>query len=436
MDKKRILLLIGCILFSCQLPAQLKTVIVEDWSNAIVTEETQNPALFLEERLKKSKHFEVYTNSNGVKTYVLKTHLAEQQSTMYYTSPSISNDGKYMWFWLIIDNKNNLALIDFESDEVLSFPEMEIAESSSMMDVRTGDVYWVEPRGSQRRLTDYYRVYKRGTGSNDQIEEINRIPHMVDNCKPPRQVVTHFTYNASRTKFCFDSGHYYTNNKSYLGVVPVNGDPVEHWTSLDRRYNHAQMNPKYDDVMLAVQDYFYDYLGQYGEVGEQIAIDNRMWIIYSDGAANPVFPKGNDIYHEWWDADGETLWYMDKKGNYGGKGVCKVSYNYSTRSFGTPELIWANSLGHAATDSQSKYLIGDHGHKTFEATDSVRVSFFNIEKQKEIDVVTKMSYPGWNADPHPHFALGDEIICFTFSKNTGSTIAISFTKPLITLSEQ
>lgn len=73
--------------------------------------------------------------------------------------------------------------------------------------------------------------------------------------------------------------------------------------------------------------------------------------IYRDGESKPVFPVGNDIYHEWWDATGDILWYIDKKGNYGGKGVCRVSYDYESRSFGEPELIWPNSLGHAESDS-------------------------------------------------------------------------------------
>ncbi|MCD7973072.1 MAG: hypothetical protein LUG18_10490 [Candidatus Azobacteroides sp.] len=402
-------------------------LVIEDWHNSIKMDE-EGISRQLRERLENSAHFETFTNTNGVKSYVLTPQPGKQQSTMYFTSPSFTNDGRYMWFWVQKDNLNTLALIDFEKDEVLQFDNMEIAESSSLVDVETRDVYWVEPKGEQRQPTDYYRVYKRGPGKNDKMEVINKIPHFVANCKPPRQVVTHLIYNASKTKFCFDSGQYYANNKTWIGVIPANGDPVEVWAELERRYNHAQMNPFYDDAMLVVQDYFYDYPGQYGEIGAQVPIQNRMWIAYSDGEVKPVFPEGNDIYHEWWDAGEDYLWYIDKKGNYGGKGVCRVPYYHSTRSFGQPELVWPNSLGHAETDSRSRYLIADHGHKTFEETNSVRVSFYNISTGKETDVVTSMPYPGWNADPHPHFAMNDNVICYTFSKTEESTIAITFTE--------
>lgn len=428
---KNLLLLLFLLLCSC---THAQEVITENWQNAIKElPEGKDPTpaeLWLKDRLEKSKHFEKYVNSNGIETYVLKTHLAKQQSTMYFTTPGITSDGRYMWFWLKEDNKNSLALVDFEKDEVVRYADMEIAESSSVVDTITGDVYWVEPRGSQRHTTDFYKLYRRSPGDEETISVINKIPHFVDNCKPPRQVVTHLMFSADHKSFCFDSGHYYVNNKTYLGVITLDGSSIELWTALDRRYNHAQMNPKYNDVMLAVQDYFYDYLGQYGEVGSKIPIENRMWIIYSDGEAKPVFPVGNDIYHEWWDSTGDILWYIDKKGNYGGKGVCRVPYDYKNRSFGNPELIWPNSLGHAECDSRSLYLVADHGHKTFETSNSVRVSFFNIATGKEVDIVTSMPYPGWNADPHPHFALQDRIICFTFSETEGSTVGITFTGTL------
>lgn len=291
------------------------------WSQAYNAVENNQAEQYLKDKLDTSRHFRKYINGNGIVSYILDTHIANHQISMYYTNPSITDDGKYIWFWLTKDRDNfELALFDVEQDEIRKYKDMKITSSSSYVDVTTGEVYWVKPPKDQKFKGDFYDLVKRGPLPKDKIEKVAKIPHFLDNALPPRQVVTHLSPSADRKSFAFDSGHYPANNKTYLGIVPIDGRKPQLWKILDRRYNHAQMHPVYNDVMLAAQDYFRDDLGQYGEKRERIAIDNRMWIIYQDGEALPVFPKPNNIYHEWWDASGKYLWYIDKDGNGEAKG--------------------------------------------------------------------------------------------------------------------
>lgn len=395
------------------------------------------PDAYLQQKLGSSKHFRKYVNRNGIVSYVLQTHLTKYQLSMYYTNPSVTDDGRYIWFWLS-DSRGNftVALFDVEKDEVRQYKKMKIASSSSYVDVKTGEVYWVKPSSGQRFIGDFYDVLKRGPLPDDKIMRVAGIPHFVDDASGPRQVVTHLSPTADHSGFAFDSGNYPTNNKTYVGVVPIDGQKPKLWAVLDRRYNHAQMHPVYNDVMLVAQDYFKDQTGQYGAPDIRIPIDNRMWIVYADGTVNPVFPKPNNIYHEWWDASGNYLWYIDKSGNRGGKGVCRVAYNYKDRSFGEPELIWADALSHASSSKSGDYLVADHGYKQWEKTDSVRVSFFNMKTREEIDIVSKLSYSGIQNHPHPHFAMNDKIICYTFSEPGANTFALTFTRPLIYASDK
>ncbi|WP_455498094.1 hypothetical protein [Coprobacter sp.] len=395
------------------------------------------PATYLQRKLDKSQHFRKYVNHNGIISYVLQTHLAKYQLSMYYTNPSVTDDGRYIWFWLS-DSRGNftVALFDVEKDEIRQYKKMKIASSSSYVDVKTGEVYWVKPSSGQRFIGDFYDVLKRGPLPSDKITRVAGIPHFVDDASGPRQVVTHLSPTADRSGFAFDSGNYPTNNKTYIGTVSIDGQKPKLWTVLDRRYNHAQMHPVHNDVMLIAQDYFKDQTGQYGAPNIRVPIDNRMWIVYADGSANPVFPKPNNIYHEWWDASGKYLWYIDKSGNRGGKGVCRVTYNYKERSFGEPELVWADALSHASSSKSGNYLVADHGYKQWEKTDSVRVSFFNMETGREIDIVSKLPYSGVQNHPHPHFAVNDEIICYTFSEPGSNTFALTFTRPLIYASDK
>ena len=400
------------------------------------TAEPVDPAVRLLDRLEKSEHFEKYTNDNGIVTYYLDSpRLAKHQIGMYYTTPCITDDGRYVWFWLTEDRSDfSLALYDAETDEVYQYDGMEVHTSSSYVDTATGDVYWVSPAKNQKYAGDVYYILKRGPEPKDRIKKVARIPHYVDNCPPPRQVVTHLFPSADGKSFGFDSGHYRTNNKTYIGTVPndINGE-AQLWTILERRYDHGQMSPKYSDVMLVTQDYFTDYIGQFGEPGGRLGPDNRMWIVYSDGEAKPVFEDDNDIYHEWWDASGDWLWYIDKKGNKGGKGVCKVKYDYVNRSFGEPELIWPDALGHACGSKSGKYIVGDHGYKSWATTNSCRLSFYNIATGKEANIVTSLPYSGSMNHTHPCFAMNDAVVCYTFSTGDYNAVAFTFTENLIEL---
>ena len=412
-----------------------------NYNTVILISDASAQAFSLKEKLDRSKHFIKYTNpSNGVVSYILNTHIAKHQISMYFVVPPVTDDGRYIWFWLTEGSGDfDIALFDVEKDEIRHYSGMKIHASSSFVDTETGEVFWVKPAENQRHIGDNYLVLKRGPGEKDKIKQVAYIPHLVDNCRVPRQVVTHLSRSADKKSFAFDSGHYRENNRSYLGTVPLDiKGQYSLWTILDRRYNHAQMHPVHNDVMLAAQDYFTDYIGQYGEAGGRIGVNNRMWILYADGEAKPVFADLNNnsvktsvIYHEYWGNSGEYLWYIDQVGTYGGNGTCRIPYHYATRSFGAPELIWPKAGGHSFSSRSERYLVGDHGYKSWETTDSCRVSFYNMETKKEVDIATKMPYSGEQNHPHPTFAMNDQVICYTFAITGRNSLAITFTDQLI-----
>ncbi|MCD7973067.1 MAG: hypothetical protein LUG18_10465 [Candidatus Azobacteroides sp.] len=93
--------------------------------------------------------------------------------------------------------------------------------------------------------------------------------------------------------------------------------------------------------------------------------------------------------------------------------------------------MWPEALGHAYSSKSGKYLVGDHGYKEWEITDSVRVSFYNIETKAEIDIASAMPFSGEQNHPHPYFAMNDKVICYTFAEKKRNSFAITFTGQLI-----
>jgi len=385
--------------------------------------------------LARSKHFTAWRNDNGIVSYVLTTQAAPFQQSMYYTNLTFTTDGKYLWFSAAFPPANTkcLGVVDFIKDEVRIYKDTVFEGAVPLIDLESGDAYWVEARGGQRHIGDYYRVFKRGAGADAAIQEVGRIPHLVEGSAPPRQVATHLTFNADKTGIGFDSGNY-ANNKTFAGVVSLATGQAGIWGELDRRYNHGLMHPTDKDVMLIMQDYFTDNAGQFGEKGARVGIENRMWLLFSDGEKKAVFPTPNSIYHEWWDVDGKYLWYIDKSGNCGGVGTCRVAVDTKRRQIGKPRLVWPNAVGHSHCDSSGRYLVGDHNYKSWKDTNTARVSFYNAAKAAEVNIVTSMPYPKYDqyhTHPHPQFAKNDEFICYTTTVMGFDTLALCPVKQLI-----
>jgi len=381
----------------------------------------------------KSRHFVKWTNANGVVSFILNTRVAPSQQSFYYTNPSFAANNRYLWFYAAYppQRHRSLGVIDFGRDEVRHYPETAFDAASPLVDSETGDVYWVETPVSD---SDHYRVFRRGPQAQDARVEIARIPHFGEGVLPPRQVATHLSFNANRTALGFDSGNYSPGNETYAGVVPLTGEEAQVWAVFGRRYNHALMNPVWPDVMLIAQDYYHDQSPGVSLNAGRISIDNRMWLLFADGQVLPIFPEPNKIYHEWWDASGKAVWYIDKQGNRGGVGTCRVHVDIDSRTVKTPILIWPNAVGHSHGSHTGTYLVGDHGYKSWEKTDSVRVSFYNSLSRTEVDIVTTMSFPEhpqYHTHPHPQFTQGDRYICYTTTVLGHTTLALCPVEQLI-----
>lgn len=360
--------------------------------------------------IENSKCFEAITAPDSkVTVYVLKGAAAEHQQVLYYTQDMMTRDGSIMWFTVVTNPgtpqaRKVLGLWRGDSDSKTVFPDAKFEGESPWVDSETGTVYFcglksLTPKGP-------FPVYKLLPDPKAKPEKFAEIPRFEEGS--PRQVMTHFSLNASRTAFIFDSGHYPKSEKTYYGMVPFKGGTATKWGEFGRRMDHALMSPTDDQLMLIVQDNFNS------KSGVRIRVTNRMWLVTPDGKQEPIFSeeKGRGAYHEWWDVSGDYVWYVDTKGSSTGGRTGTAKVRLKDRHV---ELMWPGAVGHTHSTRDGQRLVGDHGVYKWKQANTVKVSAFDVRTQRELAIVPSMPAPRWeyHTHPHPQFDADDHYILFT-----------------------
>lgn len=383
--------------------------------------------------IRTSKHFIPHCDTvSGAVSYLLKNEAAPFQQSFYFVNPSMTRDGRYYWFYCAFPPAGDanygrtLAVIDFQEDEVRYFPETQFLDASPFVDLDTGEVYWCNK----------YGLFKRGPRWDSRTECVAQLPPDLQNKGTVHRIATHLTRSADGTEFAFDAE---IGNRSYLGSVCIKTGEFRIWKSFDYCYNHAQFHPADPDLILFAQDYWNDKATgkQYGIQTDETGRRNRLWTIrrgedpvlwkseYADGAAT----------HEWWSADGKSIYYVD--GKYGA-----VRIDLETGAFSDmhPGGIW-----HAHSSADERYFAGDaqitEDGRWYRGCAS-RINFYNRDTGRQIDIVSEnpaLYSPEnpcvYHMDPHPQFLAADNYIAFTTTVSGQVTVGISEVQDLVSLTQ-
>lgn len=348
----------------------------------------------------------------AVISFVLSQRVAPVQSGFYFTNPSLTNDGRYLWFYCLYPPAQGnacqtLGVVDFVDDTIRHYPETMFMDASPFVDKETGEIYW----------TIGLEIWKRGPRPADLPLLVNRFPSELANHRRPRRIATHLTRSADGKFLNIDAEF---SPDWFVGDIPIDGSsPARIWQKFDRCHNHVQFSPTDPDLLLLAQDGWRDAAtGNYGG-GE-----DRLWLLRRGEQARAICPdapaSSDRRGHEWWDSDGEHVWYIDYR-----DGTEKVNIHTGQRT-----NVWPHGHTHSQSDRASRYLVGDIA----ESSDDWSLAFYNIKTGKEIAIVTKFPVhpsvypekswsltaqtPGYNhahyhVHPHPHFCLNDRYICYT-----------------------
>jgi hypothetical protein len=351
--------------------------------------------------------FETWTNpGSGVSSFVLTRRVAPLQQSFYFTNSGFTDDGRYLWFYCSFPPGGDayygrqLGVLDFTDQALRHFPETQFMDASPFVDPQSGEAYW----------TTGLSVWKRGPKVGDKAERVGLFPAELTRRRRPLRLATHLSRSADRKSFAIDAQ---IGTEWFVGDLPLNGGEFRLWQKFDLCHNHAQFSPIDPDLMLIAQDGWID-----PATGEEGETHDRLWLMRRGEQARPLVPASplpaSLRGHEWWDADGNHVWYIDYRA-----GTARVDILTGERT-----LVWPGGHTHSHCDRAGKYLVGD-----INVADDWRVAFFNITTGKEIDIVSHLPVPSlprasYHLHPHPRFCLNDRYICYTTNVRGSIDVAL------------
>ncbi len=340
---------------------------------------------------------------SGVESLILTKRVAPVQQTFYFTQSGFSDDGRYLWFYVSFPPGGDhylgrrLGVVDFQEETVRYFPDTLFSDASPYVDPKTAEVYWVSG----------LEVWKRGPLNEPVL--VNSFPNELAHNRRPLRIATHLSPSADGRSFAIDA---LIGTDCFIGELPLDGSAFRLWHKADCCYNHAQFSPTDPDLMLLAGDgWVHPVSGQRGKrprVGDK---EDRMWLIRRGENPKPVCPDdpvSADLRgHEWWDADGEHVWYIHYR-----KGTEKV--NIRT---GQQTNVWPAGHTHSHCDRAGRYLVGNVNPQHLDP-DLWWVAFFNVASGKEIRIVTELPRlprlrKQYQLSPQPRFCLNDQWITYT-----------------------
>ncbi|GHC01540.1 hypothetical protein [Cerasicoccus arenae] len=366
-----------------------------------------------------SKLFTSWENpANGVESFILTERPAPVQQSFYYTHPSFSSDGRFLWLRCGFPppggrhSQQVLGVVDFHEEQVRVFPETQFPAESAMVDQTTGEAYW----------SNHLDIWKRGTGANDCAELVNSFPSELATGRLAL-LATHPTFSADRRNLNVDARFIQRDGTPicYIGALPLDGSPFELWNKYEGEYyDHGCFSPHDSDLQLFAHEYWQDH-----EPFDHELPYHRIWLIRRGEQAEPLLRTPvSHSGHEWWSADGRHIWYL-----HYGVGVKKVDVVSREET-----LIWPGALSHAHSDRTNRYLVADR--MDHPGTPDCHVIFQNTVTGKEIEIVNRGPLRGdltqcGHLHPHPQFCFDDRYICYTTTVHDRVDIALTLVDGLI-----
>lgn len=361
------------------------------------------------DKLKNSKHFVKYTDPvSGVESFVFENDYVPHTQSFYFTNPSASDGGRYIWMYCAFPPSGNviygrsLGLVDLENDTFTHFPDSEFYDATPVVDTKTGDVYFCNHLGLCKRKPD----------PKGALELISPVPEFLKGKGSLAKLATHPTFSCDKKSLCFDAQ---VGKTWIIGDINLESGEWTAWHEFDFCKNHAQFNPAKPNLILYAEDEHSDLTD--GTMRWIRRDENnklmRLWTI--EKGSEPVYipPLFIEARHEWWSADGESIYYIDWY-----NGTIKYDTNTKEHTVVDPRGTW-----HAHCSADETLFVADEneidGKKWFRGCKS-RVHFYNKNTDKYVNIVTenpalftRENQCRYHIDPHPQFTMNEKAVMYT-----------------------
>ena len=338
---------------------------------------------------------------SGVVNYVLSERLAPIQRALYFATPSISSDGKWLWFVTIFppSSYSLMAVVSLDPDnpQIRSFPHA--ACSHNPLVTGEGGAVYVPINRS------IYRLDPEGN-----MNLVFEMPPEILEKRRLFRLVTDLTMSCDGKYLLLDS---WIGERTLISVVELATGELTPIKWLDRDLHHSQFS-LHDPTLFMLGESPW----MHPITGVKTPIDRRMWVMNVAGdLCEPIFDDlhfGKNCWtcHEWWTPDGRVQWCDYETGIF--------EADLETRE---RQLIWKHPMIHGQTDPTGRFICGDHDPYKWHFDRPCGVYMYDRETGKDIALASTMPLPtaetdgsslkGFHLDPHPHFSPDSRYVVFT-----------------------
>ena len=350
--------------------------------------------------LSKHPYFQPWADGEtGVESFILTRRVAPFQKAAYYATPSISADGRWLWFRGIFPPTRSSILaavcLDPADPRIRLFPACALRGNPLLT-----------PAGDAVYAPVHDGIYLQPF--DGEPREIVRMPAEIVQNRHLWNVVVDLTVSADGKHFLLDS---HIGNRWLISLADVASARVRPLRWFARCHHHAVFSPVDPDLFLVGQGPWHDPI-----TGDKFDMNIRMWLM--DTRLTRYEPLFGDLWfnhncmscHEWWSADGLVCWCDYNDGIY----ECDLADRKRV-------LVWPRPLWHGQCDPARRFYCGDQNPYEPTADNPCRVFFFDRRSGRDVAIASNVGFPplprqdwrSYHLDPHPHFSADGRQVVYT-----------------------
>ena len=348
--------------------------------------------------LRRHPYFSTWKDpQSGLESSILTKRVSPIQQSFYFTNPSISADGAWLWFWAAYppNLQKTLGVVSLDPDKpsIQVFPQAGFTDATPLIAPDSSGAYFCMEH-------TVYKVTTRG-----EVSEICSVDKEYIGMRHFRSIATHLTLSADGKYLLLDGD---LGNFWWVGIGDIESGEVTILKEFANKHNHAQFSPTDPTLFMIPEDWWFDKLS-----GRSFQYDHRIWLMnIQQTRYENIRPKEWDggrtarASHEWWAKDGTICWNDYDLG----------AHEYIMES-GEIRNVWKRPLCHAHCNKNRTLWCADQNPYHWKEQ-PVEVLFYNRKTEQESRIVSAMPQPPfdrgkWHIDPHPQFSLDDSRIIYT-----------------------
>jgi hypothetical protein len=381
--------------------------------------------------LSRHPYFQPWTDpDSGVTSYLLDERVAPVQQSFYFTNPSVSADGEWLWFFCAFPpgGSRSLGVVRLDPDRPLikHFPG---AQFSGRFNLSPMVAPAGEPPGA------YICI-----GPSVWAFAVDEDPYPVCTLDPDFVGERRLTRLATTLSVSSD-GHYFL----------LDGEIGEHWfialgdrhtgevrilEEFLRPFDFAQFSPMDPELFLFSEEWWH-----HPESGQRFPYHHRTWLM--DTAQTMFQPllvdgwsgHGASPAHQFWSSDGKVCWVDLNEGAFWADVEDMMGHS-----------AWERPIAHAHCHGARRFWCGDESPYKWDRQ-PCQVLFYDAQTDREVEIVSAMPQPpeypaqhlfrsghqylpSYHVHPHPQFSPDGAYVIYTTTVKDRVDVALVETAAL------